>query len=251
MSVDSDWWRRLRLDFEALNAKDCRLIWTSWKATDETVGQGTPDGPPVSMASLCPDLLPSHWAWWRVDDDFMRDRINDLAAAGARALGGKTEDDWYDRLLERQVGKRSGRGIFGNRFHTRRDGTVVHLQSVTLNDVVKHCIGLCSELECRPVPDTLTAQLADGQGDTASPEPVVHDAVPANRKRGRPPILPDLKIKAIAAKAAGGTNKDAAKILYETTRPDEKQISNTHTILRQFTKKAKRDDATEFISTDE
>jgi hypothetical protein len=58
------------------------------------------------------------------------------------------------------------------------------------------------------------------------------------RGPGRPGIPDAVKNKALAAKIApGGTNKEAAKILYDTTRPNERQVRNTSTILREYQKK--------------
>jgi hypothetical protein len=66
-------------------------------------------------------------------------------------------------------------------------------------------------------------------GQTVSPR------VP--RKRGRPAISLETKRKALEAKQRpGGTNKDAAKILYGTQQPTLRHVKNVHAILRYYQK---------------
>jgi hypothetical protein len=66
-------------------------------------------------------------------------------------------------------------------------------------------------------------------GQTVSPEVI--------RKRGRPAISPETKRKALEAKQSpGGTNKDAAKILYGTEYPTLRQVKNVPAILRYYQK---------------
>ncbi len=60
------------------------------------------------------------------------------------------------------------------------------------------------------------------------------------RKRGRPPIADELKIKALEAKANGGSNRDAAKELYSTRYPTPQQVKNVPTILRHFADRMKK-----------
>ena len=142
MTVNCDWWRALRRDFERLGSKDCRLIWTSTPA----VGFEDPKFP-------SPSPSPSHWTWWRVDDDNMRTRIDALALLGAKSLGGNSEDTWYDRLLAaHRVGAENHRefgrlGMSGKGWTKDKSGEIVELQSVTLDHVVKDSIALCLLLE--------------------------------------------------------------------------------------------------------
>ncbi len=62
---------------------------------------------------------------------------------------------------------------------------------------------------------------------------------PVLRKRGRPAIPLETKRKAWDAKQRpGGTNKDAAKILYGTQHPTGRQIRNVPAILRYYQKRS-------------
>jgi hypothetical protein len=56
--------------------------------------------------------------------------------------------------------------------------------------------------------------------------------------RGRPPKLSeDKKGAAQRAKDDGGTNRDAAVILYDTKYPSSQQVKNVSSILRNYGKK--------------
>lgn len=58
------------------------------------------------------------------------------------------------------------------------------------------------------------------------------------RKRGRPQSLPnEQKAKAQAVKDSGGSNRDAAAVLYRTRRPSDQQVKNIPSILRHHRKK--------------
>jgi hypothetical protein len=57
-------------------------------------------------------------------------------------------------------------------------------------------------------------------------------------KRGRPQKIPDeRKAAAVAKKASGGTNRDAAILIYDTHRPTDRQVKNVPSILRSYKKK--------------
>jgi hypothetical protein len=72
-------------------------------------------------------------------------------------------------------------------------------------------------------------------GDTAT------ESTTWARKRGRPQKISDeLKTKAQARKHSGGTNREAAAILYETKRPTPQQVKNVSSILREYGKKESR-----------
>ena len=76
---------------------------------------------------------------------------------------------------------------------------------------------------------TVTGAETNEIGQTLSPE------VP--RKRGRPAISLERKRKALEAKQrTGGTNKSAAKILYDTEHPTLRQIKNAPSILKHYQK---------------
>jgi hypothetical protein len=63
---------------------------------------------------------------------------------------------------------------------------------------------------------------------------------PTKRKRGRPQEIADeKKVAAEKLKAAGGTNKDAAALLYDTKYPTNQQKKNVPSILRHHLQKSK------------
>jgi len=68
---------------------------------------------------------------------------------------------------------------------------------------------------------------------------------PVQRKRGRPQTIPDArKVAAAKLKATGGTNKEAAALLYDTKYPSDQQRRNVPGILRHFQQKMKRPSST-------
>jgi hypothetical protein len=72
----------------------------------------------------------------------------------------------------------------------------------------------------------------------AEAESCVPARVAEGKKRGRPQTIPDdRKAAALEIKLAGGSNKDAAKKLYNTTYPSSTQVKSTSTILREYQKK--------------
>jgi hypothetical protein len=60
------------------------------------------------------------------------------------------------------------------------------------------------------------------------------------RRLGRPPISEEKKLAALEIKRKGGSNKDAAKALYNVTHPTPRQVKSTSTILREFKNKLNR-----------
>lgn len=68
---------------------------------------------------------------------------------------------------------------------------------------------------------------------------------PGTRRRGRPQTLPDeKKAAALEAKNAGGSNRDAAAILYATKHPSPQQVKNVSTLLRIYAAKVNRPNST-------
>lgn len=64
---------------------------------------------------------------------------------------------------------------------------------------------------------------------------------PESRKRGRPSTIPiDRKMAAVKCKAAGGTNKDIAALLYDTLYPSNQQKTNVPSILNHFARQLER-----------
>ena len=53
-------------------------------------------------------------------------------------------------------------------------------------------------------------------------------------RRGRPPLPEELKRAAITLRAAGGSNREAACIVYETKRPTAIQVKDVSSVLRQY-----------------
>src|ERR1041385_1507530 len=61
------------------------------------------------------------------------------------------------------------------------------------------------------------------------------------KKRGRPPtISEERKAAALQAKTDGGTNRDAAKLIYGTRYPTPQQVKNVPAILRHHKLKSKQ-----------
>jgi hypothetical protein len=59
----------------------------------------------------------------------------------------------------------------------------------------------------------------------------------APKRRGRPQTIPNsTKAEALKIKMQGGTNRDAAKKLYDTKYPTTQQVKNVCSILRYYTK---------------
>ena len=55
------------------------------------------------------------------------------------------------------------------------------------------------------------------------------------RKRGRPQTIPnERKAAALNCKDGGGTNRDAAQIMYDTKYPSSQQVKNVSTLLRLY-----------------
>ena len=85
-----------------------------------------------------------------------------------------------------------------------------------------------------------------GKREGIAPVPVCDDSselsgmaqnaqIPVKKKRGRPPEIPDeRKEHAMKEKDAKGTNRDAAKIIYEVLYPTPQQVKNVPSILRQY-----------------
>lgn len=98
-----------------------------------------------------------------------------------------------------------------------------------------------------PVADTMPEAIVTGSGDPPQAanlgigEMAAATAALKPKPRGRPQTIPDdLKDEALKAKDGGGTNRDAAKIIYQTNRPSPQQVKNVSTILREHVKKLKK-----------
>jgi hypothetical protein len=66
-----------------------------------------------------------------------------------------------------------------------------------------------------------------------------HNAKPGDTKRrGRPVQIPEeRKASALQLKRSGGTDLDAAKILYGTNQPSKRQCDNVHAVLASYRRK--------------
>jgi hypothetical protein len=76
---------------------------------------------------------------------------------------------------------------------------------------------------------------------SVSPDPGSPNPTPQliNRKRGRPQTISDeRKAAASALKARGGTNRDAAAVIYEKKYPTPQETKNVSAILRNYRRKA-------------
>ena len=82
----------------------------------------------------------------------------------------------------------------------------------------------------------LLAELPAASLDETRPE--IESFVPKNvaerQTRGRPPIPSERKAAAFPIKSTRGSNRDAAKKLYNVTYPAAVQVKSTSTILREY-----------------
>jgi hypothetical protein len=79
------------------------------------------------------------------------------------------------------------------------------------------------------------ASLAESRAEAES---FVPKGVAERKKRGRPQVIPDeRKAAALEVKRTGGSNKDAAKKLYNVTYPSATRVKSASTILREYQKK--------------
>ena len=68
------------------------------------------------------------------------------------------------------------------------------------------------------------------------------------KKRGRPAIIPDeRKQAAVECKANGGTNRDAAMLIYDRKYPTPQQVKNVSSILRNHQQGSKRRNSTSSV----
>ena len=83
--------------------------------------------------------------------------------------------------------------------------------------------------------------ISDTEG---SKQNLTDDSSPNNvgtKKRGRPQYIPnERKIAAAKVKASGGSNKDAAAVIYQTHYPTDQQKKNVPAILRHHRETSKR-----------
>jgi hypothetical protein len=78
----------------------------------------------------------------------------------------------------------------------------------------------------------LRAEGPEKGSDSSAPNAV-------KKERGRPQLIPDeRKIAAAALKAAGGTNRQAAALLYSAKYPTDQQTKNVPAILKHHLKKS-------------
>lgn len=175
--------------------------------------------------------------WERLEDSF-----SDLATRGAVMLAFPGEENrlhaWLDCL-------RAESPLFLP-FDTPGSGR--------LEQLVNASSDYCSKLETRALERQLAADIATADGDLATrslhtgsvevPLATPASAMPGKsvsppeavpKKRGRPTKIPDTrKAEALKCKADGGSNRDAAKILYGQKYPDPKQTKNVPAILRHY-----------------
>jgi hypothetical protein len=86
-------------------------------------------------------------------------------------------------------------------------------------------------IECLRVQSTPLAPSKDAAQRATDPPPT-------GKKRGRPQNIPDdRKRRALKVKTDGGTNREAARALYDVPYPTPQQVKNVPTILRHFVKK--------------
>jgi hypothetical protein len=99
----------------------------------------------------------------------------------------------------------------------------------SLCEVLKNNLPAALDLWQLPIQATSTVNNPKGALLQPTKQPIV------SRKRGRPPQIPD-KRKADAAviKQNGGSNRDAAKKIYNTPYPSPQQVKNVPTILRHY-----------------
>lgn len=72
---------------------------------------------------------------------------------------------------------------------------------------------------------------------TGSPK-VVSNTTDSEKKRGRPQMIPDArKVAAAKLKADGGTNQQAAAVIYDIKYPSPQQVKNVPAILRAYQQK--------------
>ena len=130
--ADSDFWRKLRIDFEGLQPAQFSLIWSSRL--------------PMSLEGK---LLQSQWSWWRVPDQSLTARLSAIALRGAKALGYDSEDAWYDKLRKAKFTEFK---LTGNAREKQPDGSVLDSEFGSIDNVVKESITLCHVLEAQDVP---------------------------------------------------------------------------------------------------
>jgi hypothetical protein len=129
IAADTTFWRDLREDFEGLQPAMFSLIWST-----------------QLPMSLDDQLLQSQWTWWHFPDESLRARLRAIALKGARALGGNSEDAWFDALREADFVKFK---LSGEALENQPDGSMLESRSGSIRDVVKHSITLCHILETR------------------------------------------------------------------------------------------------------
>jgi len=177
--VDSAFWHELRKDFEGLQPAQFGLMWSSH--------------PQVSLAG---ELLQSKWSWWPSSDESLRARLSAMALRGARALGHKSEDAWYDELRKADFADFE---LTGRSIQKQPDGSMLESRTGRLDDVVKQSITLCHRLEAagvseaEPVPQAVEAAVSPALGDLPKPQ----------RKRGPSPDYETAtRVAALVAKVA-------------------------------------------------
>jgi len=91
---------------------------------------------------------------------------------------------------------------------------------------------------------------SDVKEPRTAPAPLSKPISPAfegdnQKRRGRPVIIPEeRKQAAVECKANGGTNRDAAKLIYDTRYPTPQQVKNVPAILRNYQQGSKRRNST-------
>ncbi|MFN0167205.1 MAG: hypothetical protein ACKV22_12320 [Bryobacteraceae bacterium] len=82
--------------------------------------------------------------------------------------------------------------------------------------------------------DTLMTRILSQERRTLPEAP---RSSPVHRQRGKPSRFPaELKERALKVRMAGGSNSEAARILYATSRPTAQQVKNISAILKYYRK---------------
>jgi len=206
MTADPTFWRIRREELETLPPGEYSLIWSTRR--------------PISFAD---QLLPSQWSWWRFPDDSLRARLSAIALKCAKALGRDSEDGWFDELRQADFVEFKLTGCGSEK---QPDGSMVDHEYGPLEHIVKHSITLCHVFEAAGSPRPMNPAPIEGDGQ---------------KRQGRPATIPDeRKQAAVECKANGGTNRDAAMLIYDSRYPSPQQVKNVSAILRNHQQRSTR-----------
>jgi hypothetical protein len=156
-----------------------------------------------------------------------------------------THDEWkkvYKRTKSGELRRLSARELKGKNsedlskyYHWLEDGIIDHVFQASAD--------LCEDLAARDFQLEATASAPastekNGKAEQVSGSPT-STPPPGRRKRGRPQTKSDSKkTEAARLKASGGTNRQAAALIYDTQYPTTQQVKNVPSILRHFHQKS-------------